>query len=672
MVERFDMHMKKVEVGRHIWTRIYADALDDSYYHKLKKGHDKMRNNAPYCKNPEVYDFWWDSAGTWKYENFTCMELCDQSELGPMTYESCFGPYDMIRDISDDGITYVTEVDHFGYGAGSYSQFIPWDLESMNLYFYYGLDLLKQSFFDSDTYRKYMGVDDLEKRYRIGDHGEAVGKILTVIKNSAGKENRLFLPEDEGGDIVISLADVLSLAGVDLDGTPEPGFGQPNQKPGAARPRATPRVSGLKVKAAIECNNNPPSTRVSEMLEERGHDVEAWTSKNDDVYPICEVTFTAISGPWVGKHYKTRSLNGQYKQHFYHGIHVYFTKGGVFGYASFVECFHVLVDLIVLSRVPKLLVLFVACYLMGHTTSKIYHQAVTKRFSIFDEAAGSASRLLTYTFDYHRCADKARGHITKETIAEMLVAATSLELQDSKLKEHEVLAMVNFCYQAMMEQKEPDRFSDFKNLFDFRKLLVGRYAPQNYSHLEGVSSSKFNGSCSSDEDIQFTDLVHLFAVGENSKKKSWTSWTEKMFSEKTVNAFCDHATKSIHDCKETDAIKKIIERAKAEKSGVSYTPRNSKTDVYTPKSELMQRIRNLEFFLNKPCEMPLQEFSAEESMTGAMPNQVNGTLGGQFGDTAHSGELPPGDILLDATDLPMPPGSVFEGQSSKEPRTGGC
>merc|ERR1719321_922459 len=80
----------------------------------------------------------------------------------------------------------------------------------------------------------------------------------------------------------------------------------------------------------------------------------------------------------------------------------------------------------------------------------------------------------------------------------------------------------------------------------------------------------------------------------------------------------------------------------------------------------MQRIKNLEFFLEKkmpgPCEMPLQEFSAEESMTVAMPNQVNGTLGGHFGDKAHSGELPPGDILLDATDLPMPPGSVFEGQ----------
>merc|ERR1712139_312770 len=115
----------------------------------------------------------------------------------------------------------------------------------------------------------------------------------------------------------------------------------------------------------------------------------------------------------------------------------------------------VLIDLIVLSKFPRLVVLMVATCLMGHT-SKVYYQAITKRFCLFDNAAGAASRLMNYSLVFNRFADKETQAISKATVAKELTVATKLERKDSHMEADELLGFVNFCYTSMLSPPEHD------------------------------------------------------------------------------------------------------------------------------------------------------------------------------------------------------------------------
>merc|ERR1711924_183013 len=114
-----------------------------------------------------------------------------------------------------------------------------------------------------------------------------------------------------------------------------------------------------------------------------------------------------------------------------------------------------------MGDIPKMVVFFVATYLLGQT-SKVYFRAMTRRFCVFDEASGAAARLLGYTLDYERLKDIKKGAISKETVAKHLVTATKMEA--GQYEPDEILAFVNFCYQAMLKDKETTFKDDIKNL----------------------------------------------------------------------------------------------------------------------------------------------------------------------------------------------------------------
>ena len=77
----------------------------------------------------------YDDKGVNKYENFTCMELCNTSSLK----SDCINQFELVRDVTDASLTYVTEIDKEPMnGAPKSSNFVAWDPARMGFQLYYG------------------------------------------------------------------------------------------------------------------------------------------------------------------------------------------------------------------------------------------------------------------------------------------------------------------------------------------------------------------------------------------------------------------------------------------------------------------------------------------------------------------------------------------------------
>jgi hypothetical protein len=221
MTVRFDMYKIHIPIADDLWTRIYAGVLDHSYYSRLHGGFNQSKSMR-FCTHPSDHDYWWDAAGKWRYENFTCLDLCPQSVSRP----DCFNAHEIIRGHSDTEITYVTEIDTDPHrGMPQSSAFVGWDPKDVTFDFFYGVHTTDQSFFQSHSYQTYLGNDIITHQFASSQN------ILTVVQDAQGQERANFPPIEPTPIMTFSIEDILSLSDVHFDMVhPQ---ASPNYKPGA-------------------------------------------------------------------------------------------------------------------------------------------------------------------------------------------------------------------------------------------------------------------------------------------------------------------------------------------------------------------------------------------------------------------------------------------------------
>lgn len=521
----FDMYHRYVPVGPDIWTRIYVESTEFSItsFQSLKEGFAKMKQED-FCTNPS-HDFWWDNEGRWTYENFTCLDLCDRTAA--KSGDGCISRHDIVRDVTSSSITFVTEIDKIPYdGSKQTSHFVPWDPDDMTFMFYYGTRTRDLSWFSA-----YRTEKEIQSHASYSD-------ILTVVLNHKGEEVEV---KEPSAAQYWTISKVLSLAAENLKlDDPTPG-GAKNYKSDPGQPTVTPRVSGLNIKASLDCYTFPPTHK-------------DWSRKNG---PVCYLRFDAVFGPWNGD----LTSRGTHDE-FYHGLHIFIAKGGIFAYPSFSEAVNCIVDFVVLISLPKLIVFLIATYLLGRT-SKIYSQAMTTRFDIFEEAAAAASRLMTYSVDFKRFAGESSCSISKQTVAEQLTSAMSVELQNRDMQSSEMMALVNFCYQAMLKMEKPTVCGDMRTLMSRKGFKYGRHTPmRQWWHAEvlenEVTNNMWHSCCSSNEGVTFQDLAALFEREKDIGEWKIIQLMQKLFTEKSIDAFCEDAVENFD--KEPEAIRRLLLR----------------------------------------------------------------------------------------------------------------
>jgi len=489
----FEQYSKKVPLAGHVKVNLWPTGIVGSDSLQRLQSVTQENLQKPFCQKAHEFDFWWDSSR--KYSNHTCATFC----MSP-SQTNCLSSLDAFVDEGPDQILLTTQVQKTfvprlmdGKDLQTQNFFVP-STEALGIGFAYSFDL------PSEKIHAKNADWILGKPKNLA--GSSRKNVLTVMVDHEGKPIKVKKPDN--ANIELTVPELLKMAGKPdwLDSLGE----HENTMPGA-RLKTGPlmRISGATLALEVTCHDS-----------HRG-DVEhllggSW------VGPACYVS--AHDGnrwyPWssASRREPTEDAGGAKGDHLYvyHGLRVVAKGDGEFTVIDINNTYHHLVSFMVLMGLPKVLVLFFAVTFLGHF-SKIYKGVIMEEFSIFEQVAGMATRLMSTSATFVDLEQGAAGEngehcgIPKGRMRERLREA--LKHRGGKLDKKEVESFVNFCFRAVSSNNVKKKVVRPTKSF-LIDALGGACEHSEENHSDHIDIDCFSKACSSLDKIKFEAVVKLF------------------------------------------------------------------------------------------------------------------------------------------------------------------
>jgi len=465
---------------------------------------DKMNSEtnramtSPLCTEPQRYSFWADSAGSVRFDNFSCLELCPEGRAAP----NCINQYALFFEESKaSSVIFTSLKDTSLYVPGSSMTqkdghyFVPAS-NALSLEIMYTLELgSKQYSSFRDTPTKILKSD---------------GTVWKYIEKAKGP-------------VVISFTDLLSLAGTSLDAA-RPAVGR-NYFPkvqGSSWPAS--RVVGLTLSIEVVCLRG-------------GGNIKAWTEAAPpwEVEPqiecelrVKEVPSLMVTVPRVEPDSGT-TADTSTKIRMYNGVRVIGDLHGKYKKVNLNSLLLNLTTTLTVMRVPNEIIFVFAMLCLGHL-SRIYRAAVHREFNISKECAAMSLRLIAHSYIFsemqnHMAKDGSfeNGIIDEVSMTQMWTRIIRNVIPD----ESSAGEMASFfihqiasSFQNPLSQDASLKGSLYEMWLNFVDGINATAADLNYNkatqlyaaqgHTTKIDMDKFEAALSSAEPISFGSLVRLF------------------------------------------------------------------------------------------------------------------------------------------------------------------
>jgi len=208
--------------------------------------------NSPLCQTPEMFDFWWDREGMFKYENYTCKPVCYPGKID----RDCISSQGAALIEGQESIFMPTQVKE--------SSLIPnatGKMEDVQFYFNPSVEAYGVQFIYS--YKMPDEADGYLSNFIITDNvkdASSAKNILTVLLDSNGNVIKSLEPS---GSVSLTVPQLLSMSGdLQLDNTISDSW--PNMKPNATMGTPSIRITGAELIIDVTCRNykRPKDLRV--------------------------------------------------------------------------------------------------------------------------------------------------------------------------------------------------------------------------------------------------------------------------------------------------------------------------------------------------------------------------------------------------------------------------
>eukprot|EP00419_Tripos_fusus_P089810 CAMPEP_0172844122 /NCGR_PEP_ID=MMETSP1075-20121228/31972_1 /TAXON_ID=2916 /ORGANISM="Ceratium fusus, Strain PA161109" /LENGTH=431 /DNA_ID=CAMNT_0013688507 /DNA_START=119 /DNA_END=1411 /DNA_ORIENTATION=+ len=240
--------------------------------------------------------------------------------------------------------------------------------------------------------------------------------IRTVIVDNDGEELRTVQP---GSEILLTVKDILKMAGQEgkLDRPNDLAFDNP-----------ITRLTGMELVLLVDC-----------------------TSADDGPNPVCHLSVRRSSTVWT-RHQRGDFLpDGSLRRREFNGLRLRFEATGRHRRFSLEKLANTVATLVVLSRFPRSLVMFVCIYMLGHL-SAVYSQVLVQTFNLQEFMGGLSLRLLVANTAFLELMDtsltEGGGVISSCRMREMLGAI--LKKRGKVLDEKEVSVFASYCFRSAL------------------------------------------------------------------------------------------------------------------------------------------------------------------------------------------------------------------------------
>lgn len=464
---------------------------------------------ADFCTSPGMFDYWWDEAGIWRYDNYTCLPLCNSGRGSGPTSALAVPLLANASSVCIEGVeTYVREGANQLLFVTEFQETIlsrTRDTSATSSYFIPTTEALSVGF--SYQFAVPYSAEAIHTLLGTGHHTirSSQRNILTVIVNSNGVADSVVPPSVP---ILLTVPKMLSLAGrEDLLDSVNSAAGR-NERSGSDGRNVFPltRITGAEVVLEIACmdrHEHSLSPEDESMLDEVWPE---WRNQH-----VCYVTPSISDASWTSA--ETLAMlddHGTKAYRMYHGLRIRFEEGGFFYFPSWNNTFMALVDAIVLLAVPKQLLLIFMTLCLGQL-STIYKRVIFEPFNVMDQLGSMVTRLAAHSVQFLEMEDvsDAKGDdvqgISRERFSERLHEV--LGRQSHVLEEHELQQFVSVCFDAIMARHDLGRTKETgESTFS---LNLGEDAH--------INLETFSVACSNNEPINFETVIRLFDADRRVK-----------------------------------------------------------------------------------------------------------------------------------------------------------
>lgn len=279
---------------------------------------------------------------------------------------------------------------------------------------------------------------------------------------------------------------------------------------------------------------------------------------------ILEVRFTSRHAA------RSELLGGTDRVRTFRGIRVLCQEGhGSFRFASLQQVFRALTSFIVLIGMPRTALLGFAVCCLGHMSS-IYRKAVVEEFSLMDEAAGVATRLMCTGFSFNSLADVEDDDEEGRAVSRNRMKQSLKDIlrhQKGLLNDQEIDQMLTFCYSQLVQNRGAKNSLIEEVGGEFLTMMM----PATHDSIEEakisaarrVDITNFCTATTSHETLSFLHLVQLF----DHDRKIWP--LERFFTPRKLKQYLQEA--KARPVSVADAEKEHEQKLREEKSGSQHT-----------------------------------------------------------------------------------------------------
>jgi len=447
------------------------------------------------CYNPRQYDYWFDSSGAWRYENYTCLRFCQKNEAA----WDCQSEFETSFQTSPSEVMLATSVLDVVLASGAPgsvhrsrpSNYFMAALDNTN----FGLDF---SFQAPNSYFYTSPGDAVQARTY---HAEAV-HIVLLDKNDEGFKFMSGIDRfAEDGYIHLHLSDLMSAVGISFDdASPDAG---PNQMPSLGNPRYATgpvlRISGFEIDIHVDCHNFEahPISKAFGVSMQVGIDT-----------PICYIKPKMSTATWVNHvAYEALDITGAVRLRTAYGLKIAMTVGGAFTKPDPVTTVSDLTSAVVLMRLPEKIVLLFTIYCLGKL-SLIYRRVIFEEFSVTEQCAGMTMRLMSHSIGFIEARDTnvaGKGDvISKRSVGVHL--RHILHRREMELNDDELGNLVDFCCHSVSRpQVGPVSMSK-----SFKALTSRSTSSMLDEKTHVIDVDEYSSAICSIERLDFDNLISLF------------------------------------------------------------------------------------------------------------------------------------------------------------------
>jgi len=436
------------------------------------------------CDSPQLFDHWRDSEGIHSYGNHSCIPICGPGFSGP-----CVKDTHVIFSDGPHTLFVATQIqDKIKLNSTVRNYFVS-SAETTRMHLTVDFNWPEMPWFVSGTtparWEKHSSSKDVHIR----------------ILNKDGQQMKSFAP---GSPIILSVAEIMNLAGVDSLDTGEPLAGANHMPAVSAVVAAAPsrRLVGMQLEINVDCGGSSGEKR------------------------DCRLRAFVQPGTWISASTLCNLFVGDSIYRTCHGLRI---RAAFVGARRMVDVNSLFINLcssVVFFQLPRAIVLVTALYLCGHL-STVYRNVVHNHFSITKEAGAMAMRLLQHELTFNRLESETKNGALSGNISKVDIGCSLRHIVERRrcLDDTEIKNMTEFALTVVTREFEnPGAFEDggiysafmtafcqgLDNFWASLKESFGILKPRTDHDNLHVDVDTFVAACSSSEPISFNNLVKLF------------------------------------------------------------------------------------------------------------------------------------------------------------------